>query len=123
MSSVREAELCHTLGVFPVVWRQNSAVRQSYVQCPGGRTLSCVRGISIGLDPELCPASELCPLSGRKNSVMREGIYRGLDPELCPASELCPLSGRKNSVMREGYLQRPGSRTLSCVRIMSSVWV
>ncbi|GFY28307.1 hypothetical protein TNCV_4396402 [Trichonephila clavipes] len=46
--------------------------KQGNVQCPGGRTLSCVNGMSSVLEVELCPASGYfqCP-GGRTLSYVR----------------------------------------------------
>ncbi|PRD23796.1 UNVERIFIED_CONTAM: hypothetical protein NCL1_45429 [Trichonephila clavipes] len=65
MSSVSVEELCPATGVLPLSLEaelcpdgleENSFLCHRYDQCPGGRTLSCVRSMSSGLEAELCPA-------------------------------------------------------------------
>ncbi|GFX41281.1 hypothetical protein TNCV_1653641 [Trichonephila clavipes] len=83
--------------VCPEAWRQNSVQVQGYVQCPSGRTLSNVRGMSKGLEAELCLGSGVCPVSQWQNV-------------------------RENSVQVQGYVQCPSGRTLSNVRGISEAW-
>ncbi|GFS58850.1 hypothetical protein TNIN_418661 [Trichonephila inaurata madagascariensis] len=131
ISSVRVAELCASSGICPVAWRQNSVLRQwclvsewqnsvhhqGYFQCPEGKTLPCVRSMSNEMKPELCPASGVCPVAWRQNSVQGQGtlsLVRGMSSglvvelscvigmfsvwgaELGPASGVCPVSRRQN---------------------------
>ncbi|GFW09344.1 uncharacterized protein TNCV_2066031 [Trichonephila clavipes] len=135
-------------------WRQKFVLHHGYVQCPGGRTLSCVRHMSSCLEPKYCPAtgSEVCLVSDWNNSVHLQryvkcpggrylslvrgmssaleaklscvrGMSRGLDAELCPETEICPVSEWKNSVMSQRYVLCPSGRTLSIVSGVSSVRV
>ncbi|GFS68218.1 hypothetical protein TNCV_1531211 [Trichonephila clavipes] len=51
------------------------------------------------------------------------GMSIGLEAELCLALEVCPVSCKQNSVLRQGYAHWPGGEALSCIRSMSSVRV
>ncbi|GFT06797.1 hypothetical protein TNCV_643381 [Trichonephila clavipes] len=41
----------------------------------------------------------------------------------CTASDICPVAGWQNPVLRQGYIQWPGGRTFSFFRGMSSGWL
>ncbi|GFY20094.1 hypothetical protein TNCV_2147871 [Trichonephila clavipes] len=105
MSTGLDAELCPASGVYPLSDWQNSVQRQGYVQCPSGRTLFIVRGMSIGLEEEPCPVSGVCPGSGLQNSFQLQGYIQWPGGRFCSSLE--------------GYVLWPGGRTLSCVRCMS----
>ncbi|GFX17223.1 hypothetical protein TNCV_2857461 [Trichonephila clavipes] len=65
MSSVRVVELCPASGVYPVSGWQNFVLCQRCVQFPGSRNMSIVRGMSKGLDAEICLTSGVCPEAWR----------------------------------------------------------
>ncbi|GFW98620.1 hypothetical protein TNCV_2757991 [Trichonephila clavipes] len=83
MTSGLEAEMCPTLRVCPVSGWKKSFYHQEFslelcykghVQWPGDG-MSCVWGMSSGLEVELCTASGecLCPVSEWHNSFHRQG--------------------------------------------------
>ncbi|GFV67818.1 hypothetical protein TNCV_925841 [Trichonephila clavipes] len=94
-----------------------------YFQCPRGRTLSCVTGMSSVWVAELCPFSGIYPMSGWQISIQRQGYNQWSKSKNSVDGQGYRVSGLQNSVLRQGYVQWPGGRTLSCVRGMSSVRV
>ncbi|GFW50381.1 transposable element Tc3 transposase [Trichonephila clavipes] len=63
-------------------WSEGKTLSRSqrYDQWSEGKTLSCVRGISSGLEVELCPTSRVCPVAWMQNSFhpVSDGQSQGL---------------------------------------------
>ncbi|GFX42002.1 hypothetical protein TNCV_4516101 [Trichonephila clavipes] len=125
------------------------AVQGGYVQCPGGKTFTSVRGMSSGLEPEIfatvkcissgleaeiCTGSGVCPVLKWQNNVQCQG---GLEEELCLASEVWllgiplmldkiqpPRLWTKPSQRTEFYLQAtkhpPDARKSSATRTLDT---
>ncbi|GFV64486.1 hypothetical protein TNCV_105751 [Trichonephila clavipes] len=102
MSSVQLAEHSTASGVCPVSGLQNSSQRQRYVQCPRGRTLSCVRGMSSVRVAELFAVS-WC-LNDRTHSFVRCMSSVQVE-ELCPTSGFYPVVGMHNICPASGERQ------------------
>ncbi|GFY43568.1 hypothetical protein TNIN_31581 [Trichonephila inaurata madagascariensis] len=124
MSSVLESELCHVSGVCLVSGCQNSVYRHWYVQWPGGRTLSSVRGMLVSEWQNsvqrqgyvLCPSGRFLSCVRGMQSVRVSELYRSsgvLFAELCPASKIYPGAWRQNSFQCQEYIHCFRDRNLS----------
>ncbi|GFS68219.1 hypothetical protein TNCV_1531221 [Trichonephila clavipes] len=76
MFSGLDEELCPASGYFQCPGEDKSVQRHWYVHCPCGGTLSFNRVMPGGLEAELFPASEVCPMSVWQNSVLRDGYVQ-----------------------------------------------
>ncbi|GFW50386.1 hypothetical protein TNCV_2886921 [Trichonephila clavipes] len=122
MSSGLEADLCPrsrrstASGVCQAAWIQDYGQGRVFVQCPSGRTLYSVRGMSSVRVAELFPASCYVQYpSGRTLSCMR-GISSGLDAELCPA--LSGMSISHTSDAGQSSSSRPLDTPLTLDRVL-----